>query len=77
MTAGLFARVAITHIESLVENPVSANAASVPTAAVRFWTKLAPSFSFSDDRPLANFGSDLVICAVSSSNIRKGSRIET
>ena len=47
MTDGLFATLAITHVGPLVENPVSAKAASVPTAAVRFWTKPAPSFSSS------------------------------
>ena len=77
MTDGLFATLAMTHVGPLVENPVSAKAASVPTAAVRFWTKPAPSFSSSEERPLANSGSDLVICAVSSSNICKGSRVET
>ena len=40
-------QLAMTHVGPLAENPVSANAASVPTAAVRFWTKPAPSFSSS------------------------------
>ena len=45
MTAGLFARLAMTHVGPLTESPVSAKAASVPNAAVRFWMKPAPSFS--------------------------------
>ena len=32
MTAGLFATLAITHVGPLTENPVTANAASVPNA---------------------------------------------
>ena len=35
MTDGLFATFAMTHVGPLVENPVSAKAASVPTAAVK------------------------------------------
>ena len=47
MTAGLFATLAMTHVGPLAESPVNARAASVPNAAVRFWTKPAPSFSSS------------------------------
>src|SRR6266542_1970762 len=51
MTAGLFATLAITHVGPLTESPVSAKAASVPNAAVRFWTKPTPSFSSMLARP--------------------------
>jgi len=36
---------AITQVGPLAENPVSASADSVPSAAVRFWIKPVPSFS--------------------------------
>ena len=77
MTAGLFATLAMTHVGPLAESPVSARAASVPNAAVRFWMKPAPSFSSMLARPRSKSGSDLVICAVNSSNSCKGSRVET
>ena len=77
MTGGLFATLAMTHVGPLVESPVSAKADSVPNAAVRFWMKPAPSFSSIVARPRSKSGSDLVICAVSSSNNCKGSRVET
>ena len=77
MTAGLFATLAMTHVGPLVESPVSAKAASVPNAAVRFCMKPAPSFSSIVARPRSKSGSDLVICAVNSSNSCKGSRVET
>ena len=77
ITDGLFARIAKTHVGPLVESPVSARAASVPTAAVRLCMKPAPSFSSMLANSRSKSGSDLVICAVSSSNSCKGSRVET
>ena len=76
MTAGLFATLAMTHAGPLVENPVTARAASVPNAAVRFWTKPTPSFSSMLASPRSKSGTNFVICAVNSSNNCNGSRIE-
>ena len=59
MTAGLFATLAMTHVGPLTENPVTARAASVPNAAVRFSMKPAPSFSSILARPRSKSGSDL------------------
>jgi hypothetical protein len=77
MIAGLFATVAMTHVGPLTESPVTARAASVPNAPVRFWMKPAPSFSSMVARSRPKSGSDLVICAVNSWNSCKGSRVET
>ena len=77
MTAGSFATMAMTHVGPLSESPVTARAASVPSAAVRFWMKPAPNFSSILARPRSKSGSDLVICAVSSSNSCNGWRVET
>ena len=47
MSHWLFATIANTHVGPLVDNPVTASAASVPTPEVRFWTNPAPNFSSS------------------------------
>ena len=68
MTAGSFARPTTTHVGPLTENPCSANATSVPIAAVRLPTKPAPSVSSSFDRSLWKDGCCFDINAVNSWN---------
>ena len=77
MTAGSFARATITHVGPLAENPCSANAASVPIAAVRLATKPAPSVSSSFVRSPWKDGCCFDINAVNSWNNCPGCRIDT
>ena len=77
MTGGLFATAAMTHDGPLAESPVSANAPSVPNAAVKFWMKPAPSIWSIVANPCWYSGPNLVICAVNSSNSFTGSRVDT
>ena len=77
MTAGSFDSATITHAGPLAENPCSANATSVPIAAVRLATKPAPSVSSSFDSSLWKDGCCFDINAVNSWNNWPGCRIDT
>ena len=68
---------ALLERERHLPQQLSAKAASVPNAAVRFWTKPTPSFSSMRANSRPKSGSDLRISAVNSSNNCNGSRVET
>jgi hypothetical protein len=61
ITGGLYATLATTHVGPLVENPVRASAASVPSAEARFCVNPAPSFSSMLARAGAKSGTTLAI----------------
>ena len=77
MTDGLFATIAITHVGPLVDNPVSANAASVPTACGEVLDEAGAKLLVQRGQAAGELRLRLVICAVSSSNSCHGSRVET